>query len=369
MSLLKIADRYILREVTVLWLIVTAILLAFLFSNVAARLLAAAAADQIETGSVWVMLGLNSIKYLTTLIPFSFFLAAMLALGRMYQDSEMAAYHACGYGPQRIYRPLLMIAVPATLLMAWLSLDLGPWAASTQFSMVREQQARLSFGNLEPGQFRTVGGGETVFYAEQLEPDGQLRHIFIRSQTDGREEIIVADRGVQVSVDGRPRSLTLYDGTRYEGVPGRSDFRIIEFSAHGIPIDLPPPELVSDDLKQMPTAALAASPGLDEQAELHWRISQPFAVLVMTLLAVPLSRTDPRKGRYGKLIIGILIYLIYSNLLASALVLVVNQSVPLWLGTWWVHALVIGLAVLLLWSDRIRLARAARRPLTVASAT
>lgn len=359
----KIADRYIFREVTTLWLIVTAILLAFLFSNVAARLLAAAAANEIETASVGAMLGLNSIKYLTTLIPFSFFLATMLALGRMYQDSEMPAYQACGYGPKRIYKPLYMIAIPATLLMAWLSLDLGPWAATTQFSQVREQQARLSFGNLRPGQFRAVGGGKTVFYAENIDSDGQLRNIFIRSQNEGREEVIVADRGVQSLEDGRPRSLTLYDGRRYEGVPGQSDFRIIDFSSHGIPIDLPPPDLVSDDLELMSSLDLASSDGLEERSELHWRISQPFAVLVLTFLAVPLSRTDPRKGRYGKLIIGILIYLIYSNLLASALVMVRNGNVPAWVGTWWVHGAVIALAAILLSSDRIRLGRAARRSL------
>ena len=355
MPLLRITDRYIFREVIVVWLGVTFVLLFFLFSNVVARLLASAAANEFARESLGVLLGLTSIRFLTTLIPFALFLAMMVALGRMYQDSEMPAYQACGLGPKRVYRPLFMVALPVTALMAWLSIDLDPWAAGQRFKLERADRAALAVGNLQAGQFRTMGGGNTVFYAERIDDDGRLHNLFIRREVGERQEIIVADQGLQQFEDDGSQSLILLDGKRYEGVPGEAVYRTITFSEHGIPIDLPEPDLESDDLRLISTQDLLRANDLPKRAELHWRLSQPVSVLVLTLLVVPLSRTDPRRGRYGKLIFAILIYLIYSNLLGSAQVMISRAVVPLWLGTWWVHGLIVLLTMILFAAQRMRM--------------
>lgn len=363
MLLLRITDRYIFREVVTVWLMVTFVLLFFLFSNVVARLLASAAANDFARESLGVLLGLTSVRFLTTLIPFALFLAMMLALGRMYQDSEMPAFQACGIGPKRLYRPLFMVALPVAALLTWLSVDLDPWAANQRFKLERADQAALAFGNLEAGQFRTLGSGNTVFYAERVDQDGQLHNLFIRREIDGRQEIVVAERGVQQVDEHGSQSLILFDGRRYEGVPGEAAYRTMEFSEHGIPIDPPEPDLESDDLELMSTAELLGATDIERRTELHWRLSQPVSVLVLTLLVVPLSRTDPRRGRYGKLVFAVLIYLIYSNLMATARVMMDQAVVPFWLGTWWVHALVVLLAVTLFIQQRLRMVWSARKKL------
>ncbi len=355
MPLLRITDRYIFREVIVVWLGVTFVLLFFLFSNVVAKLLASAAANEFARESLGVLLGLTSIRFLTTLIPLALFLAMMVALGRMYQDSEMPAYQACGIGPKRVYRPLFMVALPVTALMAWLSIDIDPWAAGQRFKLERADRAALAVGSLQAGQFRTMGGGNTVFYAERIDDDGRLHNLFIRREVGERQEIIVADQGLQQFEDDGSQSLILLDGRRYEGIPGEAVYRTITFSEHGIPIDLPEPDLESDDLRLISTQDLLRADDLRKRAELHWRLSQPVSVLVLTLLVVPLSRTDPRRGRYGKLIFAILIYLIYSNLLGSAQVMINQAVVPLWLGTWWVHGLIVLLTMILFAAQRMRM--------------
>ncbi len=360
---MRITDRYIFREVVTVWLMVTFVLLFFLFSNVVARLLASAAANDFARESLGVLLGLTSVRFLTTLIPFALFLAMMLALGRMYQDSEMPAFQACGIGPKRLYRPLFMVAVPVAALLTWLSLDLDPWAANQRFKLERADQAALAFGNLEAGQFRTLGSGNTVFYAERVDQDGQLHNLFIRREVADRQEIVVAERGVQRVDEHGSQGLVLFDGRRYEGVPGEAAYRTIEFSEHGIPIELSEPNLESDDLELMSTAELMGATDIERRTELHWRLSQPVSVLVLTLLVVPLSRTDPRRGRYGKLIFAVLIYLIYSNLMGSARVMMNQSVVPFWLGTWWVHALVVLLALTLFAQQRLRMLWPARKKL------
>jgi lipopolysaccharide export system permease protein len=99
----------------------------------------------------------------------------------------------------------------------------------------------------------------------------------------------------------------------------------------------------------MPTNALLGTGDPEDAAELHWRLSAPVSLLVLTLLAVPLGRAPPRSGRYGRLGFGILVFVFYSNALGVGRMLVEDGEVPAWLGLWWVHALVAGFGLLLLY--------------------
>jgi lipopolysaccharide export system permease protein len=83
-------------------------------------------------------------------------------------------------------------------------------------------------------------------------------------------------------------------------------------------------------------------------AELHWRIAVPLGVLVLAVVAVPLSRTQPRAGRYGRVALGVLVYLLYTNMLTAGRLWLERGVIPEWLGLWWVHGLVLALGVTLL---------------------
>ena len=106
----SIIDRYLLREVVRTFVGVTAVLLLILLGDQFARGLARAAAARIPRDAVLKLMGLTSIEYLSLLVPAAFFFAVMLALGRFYRDSEMAAMAACGIGTPRLLKPLLLCA-------------------------------------------------------------------------------------------------------------------------------------------------------------------------------------------------------------------------------------------------------------------
>ena len=103
----------------------------------------------------------------------------------------------------------------------------------------------------------------------------------------------------------------------------------------------------NDPQERAPTPELIASGDPDYKAELHWRISGPVSIIVLTLLAVPLSRSNPREGRYGRLAVGILAYFMYSNLIWVARLAIERGYLPAWLGFWWVHLLMAAVAGLL----------------------
>lgn len=334
-------DRYLLREVTQTWVVVTGVLLAVMLASRFARYLGEAAAGGLPSEAVFTLLGLTSIHYLTVLVPVSLFLAVMLALGRLHRDSEMVAMMACGVGYGRMLKPLLTLAAVVAVGLAVLSMVVSPWAAA-QSQLVRDRAEReAEAAGFEAGRFR--GGSGTVFYAEVVGENGRdLRRVFIQHRDGDRVTVSRADRGEQtLDRTTGTRHLMLYDGRRYTGEPGSAEYQVIEYEQHGLRIDPPARESAAVRRVVRPTALLWQSDEPGDIAELQWRISVPLMGILLVLLAVPLSRSSPREGRYAKLFAAILVYVLYSNLLGVAQIWVEREQLSPWLGLWWVHAAVV----------------------------
>jgi lipopolysaccharide export system permease protein len=303
---LRTLDRYIFREVAVAWIAVTSVLLVILLSNQLARVLSQAAADEVPRGLVFALLGFTSIQNLTVIMPIGLFLAIMLGLGRLYHESEMAAMQAGGVGPVGIYRPVFVLTLGVTVILAWLSFIAVP-AAAEQAQAIRTQALKQArFGSLEPGRFRSFSDGQAVFYAESVDAQGVLYNVFVQRRVAERVEVVTAARAVQRGAGDIDRVFILYDGERYEGIPGQAQFRVMKFAEHGIPIRLR--ELASKAAKHQTksTRALWGSREPEDRAELQWRFSVPMMAMVLMFLGVPLAKLRPRQGRYGKMGIAIL---------------------------------------------------------------
>ncbi len=346
---MKILNRYVLRESAQTWAAVTAVLLFILLSNQFARVLGDAAKDKLPRDAVFSVIGLTALQYLTILIPFGLFLAIMLAMARLYRDSEMPAMMACRLGPASLYRPVMVLAVPLAAIVGWLSLDLGPQALREVQRIAAAAERRVDLSAIEPGRFTSAGDGDAVIYAERVAADGSLSNVFLQRRVGGALEVVLAEKGRQrPSADPGVRYIVLENGRRYEGRPGESQFRIVEFAEHGIPYTVPAPQDPDFKPEARSTAELVRAADLESAAELQWRISVPVSALILSLLAVPLSRSRPRQGRYGKMVAGILIYFIYFNLLGAARVWVEQGELAPAIGLWWVHLLILALALVLL---------------------
>ncbi len=341
----RILDRYIFREVAETWAAVTGVLLLILLTNQFAKVLGDVAMDRFPKDAIFQVIALTGLQYLSVVIPIGLFLSIMLALGRLYRDSEMPAMMACKVGPGRLYRPIMWLVVPLVLGVGWLAMDIGPKAltAVDRIGMAAIRQADLA--SIEPGRF-TVGAEGTVIYAERVIGPGSVENVFLQRRTEtGGVEVVIAERGEQVeSDDADTRFFVLRNGRRYEGLPGTTDFRVMEFVEHGIPYRLPKVSEPDERPRAMSTLALMKSRSSDKVAELQWRISIPLATLILGILAVPLSRSQPRQGRYGRLAVGLLVFIIYFNLLSAGKAWVVQEVVPAAVGIWWVHALMLGTA-------------------------
>ncbi len=339
----RILDRYIFREIATTWLGVTMVLLLILLTNQFARVLGSVAKGKLPKEAAFDVIGLSAAQYLTVLVPIGLFLSVMLALGRLYRDSEMPAMMACRIGPSGIYRPLMWLLVPLALGVAWLSIVGAPRALTAVDRIGAEARRGADLASIEPGRFTVFGPDHSVVYGERVTPEGVMEKVFMQRRIeDGRVEVVIADRGEQVdSEDDDTRMLVLYNGRRYEGVPGTAQFRVVEFAEHGIPYQLPSLRASDPRPRAMEFSQLLKSGALEHVAEMQWRIGIPLSTIILALLAVPLSKSQPRAGRYGRLAIGLLVFIIYLNMLSAAKAWIEQGTISPILGLWWVHGCIL----------------------------
>ena len=344
-----ILGRYILREVAAAWLVVTAVLLVILLANQVVGVLERAAANQYPQNLVLELIGLGALQYLWVLLPVGLLLGVMLAFGRLYHDSEMAAALACGTGPATVYLPVALLAALLTAALGWLTLVLAPEATVRALNLRNEALRAGQLAPIAAGKFRSFGGGTAVVYAQDVAADGTLGNVFVERNNGPVVEVALARKARrEVTADGLTHILTLYDGERFEGVPGSAAFRMLRFAEHVVPVPVPQTGEAVTALEARPTGELFGSHALPEQAELQWRIAMPLTCMVLGLLAVPLSRLKPRQGRYARVWIAVVIYFLYLNLVSAGKVWIGRGTVPVVLGLWWTHAVVVllGLAVI-----------------------
>jgi lipopolysaccharide export system permease protein len=345
----NIFGRYILREVVTAWLVVTSVLLIILLANQVAGVLERAAVNQYPKGVVLELIGLGALQNLSLLVPFGLLLGVVFAFGRLYHDSEMAAALACGIGRSRIYAAVGLLAVFVAAGLAWLTLALAPDATARALSLRNAALRAGQFAPITAGRFRSFGGGSAVVYAQSVNKDGTLGNVFVERNRGATVEVALAQRARHsVTPDGMTHTITLYDGERYEGQPGSPEFRIVHFAEHTIPVQVPVVSDVVKNLEAQPSRVLWESQDPNKRAELHWRVAMPVSCIVLTLLAVPLSRLRPRQGRYARVWVAVVIYFLYQNLITVGKVWIARGSVPEWVGLWWTHAAVVLLALLVI---------------------
>ena len=352
-------DRALIREALASSLAVMLVFVALFVAVSLVNILAKAAVGEIPAGIIFVLLGLRTVHVLGQILPLALFIGILLTLGRWYRDSEMAVLAACGIGIRHFVRPLLLLAAGFTLVASLFALYLSPLAIGLTAKAKSENVNRQEVSGIAPGVFNEIKDGGGFFYVEQVSRDSAtLSNIFSSRVDDGRHGVMLAKSGYQHTDEKTgDRFLVFKDGTRYEGVPGRADYRIIEFESYAVRIEprASPPAITSHDA--IPTLQLFAANDRNARAEWNWRLSKSVAPLVLALLAAVFAYNDARRGRYAGLFVAVLIYFVYSNLLGIGHVMLKQGRMSPVLGLWWVHVLFLGLAVY--WLAR----RAANRPL------
>ena len=355
---LRIVDRYLVRELAAGFFAATAILLLVMVGGAVADLL-------------FTLIGLRTLGTLTILIPLAVLLGVLQAYGRLWRDSEMAVLQSSGLGLDGLLRPLALFVLPTMTVIGVIAFWLGPAADRYAVRLLVEANRSLIVVGLEPGRFVELPGRDGVIYVGEMSADGShFKRMFIESERPDagtgktRIDVITATHGfLYHDADGEGRYIALQDGFRVEGKLGEDDYRLMRFARNDIKL----PDSQNDDgeaaqKRSAPTSTLLAGRNDPLMAsELHWRLAAPLSVLVLGLLALPLSKTSPREPRYARLLLALLAWLVYYNGLLLGRSWIGAGKLASGFGLWWVYLPALAIAAWLMWSGQRLKAPSTRR--------
>ncbi|MCK5524192.1 MAG: LPS export ABC transporter permease LptF [Thiomargarita sp.] len=334
-----IITRYLFREISHTLLALTILLLLIYISHRFMAYLVQASVGDLPSSFIFQLLALRLLSDLMLILPLGFFLAVLLALGRLYKDNEVTAMAACGVPMPTNH--IIGFGVIFSILIALLSLLVAPWAESQRAVLEVQLSSLAEVGGITAGRFKEFNHGNGIFYVKTIDSDNVMHSLFVQINLPHKRVVMVAKNGYQTVQDGE-LYMVLLEGHRYESKPGRLNYVVTEFAEHHIRI---PKRLdanqKAEEREAISTLRLLSAKEAALQAELQWRLSLPLSVILLAALAVPLSRTSPRQGQYAKILSGILIYLIYNNLLNVAKKWVERGDIVPMIGVWWVHIILL----------------------------
>lgn len=329
--------RYLVKELAASFFAVLIILLLIILSGRLIKTLAWAAAGEMSLSMVLLALLYKMPSFLEIIIPMSLFIAILIGYGRLYAESEMTVLTATGFSDRKLLAFALAPALLLTLVVGLFSLWLTPLGSQATEDLYAEAATKTEFELLIPGRFQSMEKGNRVTYTESLSGDKkQMQRVFI---ADGNT-LIVAQSGSQyVNPETGSRFLELQQGRRYDLTPGSRELTVLEFERYGARLAVESPERSKERKDAVPTAALWQTSDPVLRTQLHWRFSLVALVPIVALMAFPLSKVNPRQGRFARMFPALVLFIAYASILAAMSGIVEKGKISPWLGFWAVHGL------------------------------
>jgi lipopolysaccharide export system permease protein len=343
--------RALRRELASLAGVVFTTLFVILVTTTLIRWLGRAANGRVDTESILPLMAFSAIGSLSVLLVLTAYVSVLSVLTRAWRDSEMVVWFASGRSLAHWVGPVLGFVWPITLVVGLVSFVAAPWASQQAYEYEQRFAQRQDISRVAAGQFRESGRGDRVFYVESLdEMATEVRNVFVTQRSAGRETLVVAQSGrIETRPEGE-RYLVLERGRRYDGNVASTEMSVMAFERYGLLIEAQSSAPVAGSgVRARTLSDLLADPSPRHLAELHWRISLPVSVLLMALFAIPLSAVNPRMGRSTNLIIALLAYIVYNNLLSVMRAWIAQEKIGFLAGASVVHLALLALIGILFW--------------------
>lgn len=360
-----ILRRYITQQVATNTLVVLGFLLVLMLSGRLIRYFGMAAQGRLDIGLLFTIIGYNLPTFVELILPLAFFVALMLVLGRMYIDQEMSVLFASGMDRGRVLVLLLPLVGAVFVLEAGVSIWAKPWGVRHSEQVWHKQSLASALDLVRPQTF--ISSGDYHLYVEAFDRDKrELRGLYVlNTRDDGRTDVITAERALQVPTreDDPMTLLDLYAGKRYTLSADSARYNQASFARYRISLQKPnidkvtPQNVESQTIGKLWRARTESA----AQAELGYRVSLPWLMLIAALLAMPLAQVNPRQGRWLRLLPAVLIFTSCAIAIISLKTAVSKQKVSVWAYAWLLAALLLATLYLNAQSTLATRLRARRR--------
>ncbi len=347
--------RYLTSEVFKSQLAVFVTLMTIFVSQKFVVILSAASEGNIPGKLVMSMLALKLPQLASLILPLAIFLGIILAYSRIYADSEMAVFRACGVSEWYVVRVTLISSTVLALFAAVLTLYLAPWANEQEYQLKERIEADAGLSALRAGRFQQTGNEKAVVFIHDIDQGNTpvFNRVFVAQLPDelgdNRARVVYAETGTVVEKDSGEQQLILDNGKRYETDGVSAALRLTEFDGYQVQIREQAIEQKRRKLEAIASSELMQQTSPEAVAQWQWRLAIPLSIPILTLIAVPLSVVNPRQGKFAKLVPALALYLGYFILLNAGKFAVEDGKIPTSVGLWWIHvsALFIGAFLIL----------------------
>lgn len=342
---MKTIDRYIIRHTIARFTMLLGLVLFALLMERLVRLLDLVATKNTPFDVVGRMM-LNLIPhYLSLALSTAFFIAVLMAMIRLREDSELDALYSGGISLYRITRPIIGLACLCCLLGA---LVIGVLQPHTRYGY-RNLMHFAGYGSwynvLESGAFLTGIDDMTMTVGSISKNGRELRSVFFHERKkSGEMATTTAERGRFDVNDSEQLVLTLESATQVvNGIEGQEPvvLRIKQFSREIETLFTPPPfrargrderEFTLIELWQRQHDPPRGTTANEMAAELHARLVRIVSILFLPFLAAGLGATSPRRQQGVSLALGLFLLIVYNEILQFGESLIEDGIVSAWIG-------------------------------------
>jgi lipopolysaccharide export system permease protein len=346
--------RYLSREVFSAMSVIALVVFLIATASRLSSYLSDAAAGALSASLIAHLLLYRLPGFLELILPISFFLAVMLAHGRLHVDNELQVLKSAGFSERRLIGMTLVQGIFVMLLASIVVFWLRPAAESGIQSVRADQKSMTEFDLLVPGRFQVLSSGARVTYVQSVSDDQLLRQLFMteRVQKDAKNEeqaITVMAREAEAKLDASgDRFLILKDGYRYQLSAGSRAHQVIAYEEFGQRLPRNDYDIESAEVREQSMLSLLEAGSRDAWAEIQWRLGLVLMIPILVMLAVPLGRVEPRDGRFARIAPGVVLCFLYLLLLSGVRAAVEEGRFPVMPGLFAVHLGFLGLALWLL---------------------
>jgi len=309
-------------------------------------LLAGAVTESLGILAMLKLILLRTLIALEVLLPISLYVAVVMGLGRLHRDQEISVLRSAGVSEHRIVYAVLLVAIPVGMASGVISIFLRPWAYTESYMLNAQAEAELNTDRFQAGRFYgSERKGRVVYIGSKDDSGKQMNDVFHYIRKDGISEIIFSKEARQQQpIAGQRPQVHLSDGFVYRLMRDGTKDTVVQFEKLAYFTDSG--NVQNYRRKAAQTAALMNSDAPRDIAELQWRLSRPFATVLLALIAVPFSRSPPRKEKAErKIFAAALVFAIYYILSGLAQTWVEQGTIGKLPGVWWLYALMFMLAL------------------------
>ena len=280
--------RYLIRDIFSHTLSVSLIFLFISFSSRSIQYLEEVVKGNLESETVLWLVLLRMPEFLEIIIPFSFFIAILLVVGRLYSQGEYVILQQNGLSTLNICKIVALLGLFLGIIILSINQFFSPLVDSRLSAIKAEKTIYQKVDLVRPGYFTRIQENMTFHVSDKK--DGNMENVFIRFlNEENKETFILAKKGIL-----QKNKIKLLEGTSFS--KEEESFEKLTFSEMGL-------NLLSHN---------SNIPLKEIERKLNWIFV--IFLIISGLIALLLSEVKPRESRYKNLIPALIIYVIYFGL-------------------------------------------------------